>query len=220
MHPFIKFRNNLLRNGLEYFGLYYGLYEGLVSNNADPENRGRIKIICPAVYGDVEFGKWALPFGMFTGKGIGMYAIPTKESPIWVSFKGGNPEFPLWTYGWYPQEYAPKGVEPGKFLLITPAGYKLMLDEVEGLITLYFDDNRELSMSKDETILKSGNNTIVLKEKISINFGSVNMKDHIEELTNLIKGGIMTGGAGPYVWSPDVIAQFELNLVELSKMME
>jgi len=220
MHPFIKFRNKLIREGLEAFGLYYGFYEGIVSNNEDPEIRGRVKIICPNVYGDVEYPKWALPFGMFSGKGIGSYWIPPNNSPIWATFKNGNPEFPLWTYGWYPKDYAPKDVEPGKFLFTTPAGYKLMFDEVDSLIRLCFDDNRELLIDGEKTVLKSGDNTVTLKEKISIEFGGVSMVDYLNDLTDTIKSGQMLGSAGPYTWSPDAVVKFEQSVLDLKKMME
>lgn len=220
MHPFIKFRNKLLREGLEAFGLYYGFYEGIVADTDDPEKRARIKIKCPAVYGETVFAKWALPFGMFSGTNVGFYAIPPVDSTVWITFKNGNPEFPLWTYGWYPKNKAPEDVEPTKFLFTTPAGYKLLFDESNELISLYLEDGREINMDKEKTEFKSGNNIINLAEKVSINFGGVNMVDYLEGLTNIIKQGIMTGGAGPYVWSPDVIAQFEENIVELKKMME
>lgn len=220
MHPFIKFRNKLLRHGLEAFGLYYGFYEGLVSDNEDPENRGRIKIICPDVYGRDEFPKWVVPFGMFTGKGIGFYAIPVKKSTVWVTFKGGDPEYPIWTYGWYPKNYAPEGLTPAKFLITTPAGYKLTFDEGDGFIRLYFNDDREILMNADETILKSGENTVTLKEKISINFGGVNMVEYLEELTNIVSQSQMVGGAGPYVWSPDALVLFEESVLKLKEMME
>lgn len=220
MHPFIKFRNNLIRNGLEYFGLYYGFYEGLVSDNEDPENRGRVKLKCPAVYGDVEFPKWALPFGMFSGNKIGFYAIPPVNSPIWVTFKGGNPEFPIYTYGWYPQNYAPDEVEPGKYLFITPAGYKLFFDEKESLIKLYFDENREILMKGDETTITSGENSVTMKEKISINFGGVSMFELLNNLIDTTATSQMLGSAGPYSWSPDALAAFQEYIVELKKLME
>lgn len=220
MHPFIKFRNTLLRKGLEAFGLYYAEYEGLVADNEDPEGRGRIKVYCPAVYGKDPFDKWCHPKGMFTGKATGFYAIPPLKSPVWVSFKGGDPEYPIWTYGWYPKEYAPKELTPTKFQFITPAGYNITFDEENGSVLVYFDENREVLMNKDETILKSGDNKVVLKEKISIQFGGVSMVDYLDALTGIISTGQMVGGAGPYVWSPDALVKFEENVLELKKMME
>ena len=59
-------------------------------------------------------------------------------------------------YGWYPSEYAPKELTPAKFQFITPAGYNITFDEENGSVRIYFDENREVLMSEDETTLKSG----------------------------------------------------------------
>ena len=45
---------------------YYGKYRGFVTDNADPEQRGRLKVRVPSVLGDAETG-WALPCLPFGG---------------------------------------------------------------------------------------------------------------------------------------------------------
>lgn len=220
MHPFIKFRNNLLRNGLEYFGLYYGFYEGIVADNEDPDVRLRIKLKCPAVYGNVVFDKWVRPFGIMLGKNLSFYAVPPVGSPVWVAFKNGNPEFPIWSYGWYPENYSPSDAEPNKFVFTTPSGYKLLFDEKDGVIRLYFDENREVYMTSDETTIKSGENTVTMKDKISINFGGVSMFDLLNNFFDTTATSQMLGSAGPYTWDPDVLTKFQEYIVELKKLME
>lgn len=220
MHPFIKFRNNLIRNGLEYFGLYYGFYEGIVVENEDPDKRLRLKIKCPAVYGNVVFPKWARPFGIMVGDKLSLYAVPPIGSPVWVSFKGGDPEFPIWTYGWYPESYAPDGAGVNKYLFTTPAGHKLIFDEVDGIVKLYFDGDREISMSHGETILKSGDNIVTMKEKISINFNGVSMFELLKSFMETTSTSQMLGQVGPYNWDPNALIDFQNYIVELEKLME
>ncbi len=237
MHPFIKFRNKLLRYGLEAFGLYYATYEGVVTNIDDPENRARIKIKCPAVYGSAEYPKWVLPLGMFVGKGIGFYALPQVGDNVWITFKNGNPEFPIWTYGWYPQKTAHEEAEPGKFLFSTPAGYKLLFDEKEGKIQLYFDektqmvfdknkvhlfrDGKELNFTKDEVKLNFDSSELKLsKNKLEVNVNGVNLMSFLETVMNISKDGIMVGSAGPYKWSPATLALYEKHIIELKKFMK
>lgn len=73
---------------------YFGKYRGTVTDNADPTSRGRIKVKVPAVLGDVDI--WAMPCVPYAGAGVGFYALPDKESGVWVEFEGGDPSYPIW----------------------------------------------------------------------------------------------------------------------------
>lgn len=237
MHPFIKFRNTLMRKGLEAFGLFYGSYEGIVAYNEDPENRGRIKLKCPAAYGNNIFDKWALPKGMPLGKKIGLYFIPNPGDNVWVEFKNGNPEFPLWTYGWYAKDIDKNEAEPGKFLFFSKSGYKLLLDEINSKIRLYFNDKtelvltedkihlfrdgKELTLDKDKVKLNFDNSELLLtKDKLAVNVNGVNLMEFIETLINIFGDGQMVGSAGPYVWNPATLLLVEKHIVELKKFMK
>lgn len=219
-NPFIKFRNNLVRNGLEYFGLYYSLYEGIVTSNDDPENRLRVKVKCPAVYGNKEFPKWILPYGIFSGNKMGFYAVPPVGSLVWISFRAGNAEFPLWTYGWYAQDQSPEGSEPDVYQMVTPLGYKLEFNEKEETVKLFFDDDRELLFEKDTTTLKSGNNFIKLGNKISIDFSGVSMVDYLETLTKNIINLITIGSPTTQTLDPATKTLLNQSILELKKFME
>ena len=74
---------------------YFGKYRGLVTDNADQTNRGRLKVKVPAVLGSLEV--WAVPCVPYAGKGVGFYSLPEKQTGVWVEFEGGDPSYPLWT---------------------------------------------------------------------------------------------------------------------------
>lgn len=105
IHRFIK---EIRLFGLEKYGRFYGTYKGFVSDTADPEMRGRIKVECPYVYGQDVYDYWALPRGMYSGEGRGFFALPKAGDPIWVTFEGGNPKVPLWEYGYFGKDDLPK----------------------------------------------------------------------------------------------------------------
>ncbi|MDO9164081.1 MAG: phage baseplate assembly protein V [Methylococcaceae bacterium] len=75
---------------------YYGKYRGTVFNNLDPEQRGRIQAIVPAVQGLVPT-TYALPCFPVAGKQEGVYMVPQIGAGVWIEFEQGDPEYPIWT---------------------------------------------------------------------------------------------------------------------------
>ncbi len=74
---------------------YIGKYRGVVVDNADPAQLGRIRASVPAVSPDA-LG-WALPCLPYAGPGVGFFAIPPVGASVWVEFEGGDPALPIWT---------------------------------------------------------------------------------------------------------------------------
>lgn len=76
---------------------YHGKYRGLVVDNADPEQLGRLRVKVPSVLGDQVVTGWAtacVPYGGAAGQGL--FAIPDRGAGIWVEFEEGDLEFPVW----------------------------------------------------------------------------------------------------------------------------
>jgi uncharacterized protein involved in type VI secretion and phage assembly len=74
---------------------YFGKYRGMVTDNADQTNRGRLKVRVPAVLGTLEV--WAMPCVPYAGKGVGFYSLPEQDTGVWIEFEGGDPSYPIWT---------------------------------------------------------------------------------------------------------------------------
>ena len=73
---------------------YFGKYRGAVTDNADPTQRGRLKVRVPAVLEDTEV--WAMPCVPYAGNGVGFYSLPEPGTGVWVEFEEGDPSFPIW----------------------------------------------------------------------------------------------------------------------------
>ncbi len=69
---------------------FFGKYPGVVTDNQDPEKRGRIKAKVPDIFGDVESG-WALPCAPFDG----FCSLPKVSAGVWIEFVGGDAEYPI-----------------------------------------------------------------------------------------------------------------------------
>lgn len=79
---------------------FYGKYRGIVVNNVDPEQRGRIMAMVPDIAG-LTPGSWALPCVPFAGKQSGVYVVPQVGAGVWIEFEQGDPDFPIWTGGFW-----------------------------------------------------------------------------------------------------------------------
>jgi len=76
---------------------FYGKYRALVSDNADPENRGRLRLQIPDVLGDSVISGWALPCAPYGGSaGQGFFYIPDTNAGVWVEFEQGILDHPVW----------------------------------------------------------------------------------------------------------------------------
>ena len=103
---------------------FYGKYRATVFNNVDPEQRGRIQAIVPAVLGVVP-SSWALPCMPIAGKQEGVYMIPQVGAAVWIEFEQGDPNYPIWVGGFWgiavevpPAAIAPPPIPPGQNIVI------------------------------------------------------------------------------------------------------
>ena len=74
---------------------YYGKYRGMVLNNIDPMQQGRLQVQVPDVAG-LAPASWAMPCVPLAGLQNGMMALPVIGSGVWVEFEQGNPDHPIW----------------------------------------------------------------------------------------------------------------------------
>lgn len=85
---------------------FYGKYRGTVSNNIDPTGLGRIQVTVPAVTPSNSLN-WAMPCVPYAGPGVGMYFIPPQDANVWVEFEAGDPDYPIWSGGFWGTGQAP-----------------------------------------------------------------------------------------------------------------
>jgi len=79
---------------------FYGKYRGLVLNNQDPLNQGRLQASVPEVLGEIPSG-WAVPCAPYTGTQAGFFAIPPIGAGVWIEFEAGDTSRPIWVGGWW-----------------------------------------------------------------------------------------------------------------------
>jgi uncharacterized protein involved in type VI secretion and phage assembly len=158
------------QEGLEGQGMFYGIYRGFVADNEDPEFLGRLKLKVPQIYGEDEVPDyWAWSKGIYAGNQVGFFAIPNIDDGVWVSFENGDPNYPVWEYGWWGENEVPtaaknNGNKPTNNVWQTKSGNRIEMDDKDGIIRLTNKTGHIIEMNDNSVsvIAKSG------KRKISL----------------------------------------------------
>lgn len=133
---------------------FYGKYRGFVIDNLDPEQRGRLKVSVPSVFGQ-QITYWALPclpFGGLADQGI--FYLPSVNAQVWVEFEEGNKDQPIWTgVFWQPSEGVPEEAidhYPNNRVIKTPSGHCLEFDDEAGKEGLRLTHSKGSRLTIDE----------------------------------------------------------------------
>jgi uncharacterized protein involved in type VI secretion and phage assembly len=78
----------------------YGKYRGMVVNNVDPMQIGRVQVMVPDLAGLVP-GTWAMPCLPVAGINTGVFTVPMIGAGVWVEFERGDPDYPVWVGGYW-----------------------------------------------------------------------------------------------------------------------
>ena len=156
---------------------YLGKFRGVVTDNQDPLQIGRVRARVPDVTGDQECG-WAMPCFPFGGNGMGFFALPSVGAGVWIEFEHGDPDYPIWAGCWYGTlaEVPPELLAPPykKVLLKTEGGTSITLDDTPGLggITLETASGQKITMSATGIEIDNG-----LGAKISMQGPQINVNN-------------------------------------------
>lgn len=158
---------------------FFGKYAGTVTDNFDPNGKGRLLVKVPAVFcnGDV----WATPCVPYAGDNIGFFAMPPKDSHVWIEFEAGDPGCPIWSgCFWKEDNKAPVSVSPlaeKQKMLKTERCTLLLDDSLGGGIKIEFgrfkieikDDGIEITTGQGATVKLSGS-------RVTINNGALEVQ--------------------------------------------
>ncbi|MFP3896126.1 MAG: VgrG-related protein [Anaerolineales bacterium] len=158
---------------------------GIVTNNDDPDNMGRVKIKFPWLDGDIE-SDWARVAGVGAGDGRGLYCLPEVNDEVLVTFVQDDISRPLVVAGLWngvdaPPADASEVIRDGKVvqrMFVTRVGHRIVfsdesnaqirVESAGGHVVLIDDDDGKVE------IATAGGNTVSLDDngrKIGIRGG-------------------------------------------------
>jgi uncharacterized protein involved in type VI secretion and phage assembly len=191
---------------LGYGGLFYGAYPALVTDIADPDGQGRVKVKLPwsPDADGAAYEAWARLATMMAGNNRGSWFVPDENDEVLVMFEAGNPRRPyvigaLWNGSDAPPESmdgagnnyikairSRNGVKitlddtdgQETFIVETPGGQKMTLKDGPGSV--------EIADSNGNSIkLETAGVTVTASAKVTINASTVE-----------ISAGMVTVNAG------------------------
>lgn len=83
--------------------LFFGKYRAQVIDNGDPELRGRLLVVAPAIAAEPLY--WAdACISASEAAQADQFVPPPIGAMVWVEFEGGSPDQPIWSGCRWPTE--------------------------------------------------------------------------------------------------------------------
>jgi phage protein D/phage baseplate assembly protein gpV len=129
-------------------GAVDGMVAGLVTDNHDPQNRGRVKVrLAAEPNGAGEL--WARLASPMAGLKSGLQLVPEAGDEVLLAFENGHPDRPYVLGSLWNGKDAPPGDDPNVRILKSRSGHTVTLDDTAGA-------------EKIEVVEKAGKSRIVL----------------------------------------------------------
>lgn len=164
---------------------FYGKYRGIVVDNQDPAQLGRLKVSVPSVLGKDVVTGWATPCTPYGGAANqGFLFVPERDAAVWVEFEEGDLEFPIWVGTLWcepggesqlPKPQAADGAEDGavqdpptRKIIKTLKGHTVQFEDADDEEAILVREGRHghlITMDKDGVkIVDRSENTVLLSE--------------------------------------------------------
>jgi uncharacterized protein involved in type VI secretion and phage assembly len=165
----------LLRHSSWHEERHYGKYRGIVTDNDDPKNLGRIRARVPEVLGDEESG-WAWPCTPYAGEGVGAFAIPPAGAGVWIEFEAGDNTHPIWSGCWWGSDQLPKDNQgsqatPPLKIIRTERGLMVTMNDSSQAITFSDENGRnmlEIKVQQGKITIKGAAKAVVEAPQIEL----------------------------------------------------
>ena len=155
---------------------YFGKYRGKVENNIDPMQQGRIMVSVPAVTGTGTLN-WAMPSAPFAGSGVGFWAIPPVGANVWVEYEGGDPDYPIWSGGFWGVGEAPALPALPQVVVLKTETCTLTLSDLPGVggVTIEMATGAKIAMTATGIEINNGTGATITMQgpRVTVNNGAL-----------------------------------------------
>lgn len=148
---------------------FYGKYRGVVSDNRDPQNQGRIRAKVQDVFGENESG-WALPALPYAGNGVGLFLVPPVKASVWIEFEHGDADYPVWSGCFWAAGELPVTPAVAEKKVLKTDTATITIDDSDGSVTIETTSGMKIALTTSEIEITNGQGSIKLTgPKVSIN---------------------------------------------------
>ena len=154
---------------------YYGIYRGIVKDIKDPQKQRRIKISITQTTGN-EVTDWAWPIEPSSIS----TDVPVVGQGIWVTFIGGDPDYPVWSGAFG------KNQGKNKKIFIKPLDDKISLTGLTAHIITTKQSDGTTEVDLTATLVALANKIKTLEGKVST----------LESTVSTLKSTLATRTAG------------------------
>lgn len=166
---------------------YYGKYRAQVVDVKDPEERGRIRVLCPKVLGNAK-SAWCDVCVPVASDNEGDFCLPKVGEFVWVEFEEGNPNRPIYLGGWYSKSKSPQTdykTAPDE-RIISFKGNKISMKENQCKVSIS-KESVELSITNAQISLNFKNKAKITLQSsnIVVEFNGVSCSLTADSLTKL-----------------------------------
>lgn len=156
-----------------------GVVIGIVTNNKDPDDLGRVKVKFPWL-SDTDESNWARVVSLMAGKERGIYFLPEVDDEVLVAFEFGDINMP-YVIGslWNGKDKPPQTTSDGKNnmrIIKSRSGHLIKLDDTDGAEKIEIIDKSE----KNKIVIDAKNEKISIISSKDISISAPNGKVTIE----------------------------------------
>ncbi|MCB0067536.1 MAG: baseplate assembly protein [Caldilineaceae bacterium] len=138
--------------------------------------QGRIQVSCPAVLGDGSLS-WAMPCAPYAGNGVGFFAIPPTGANVWVEFEGGDPDYPIWSGGFWGPGEAPASPALAEMKVLKTSTGTITINDLPGAggITIETTTGMKISLTALGLEITNGQGAAIklTGPQVSVNDGAL-----------------------------------------------
>lgn len=192
-------------------GKIFGVVVGIVTNNQDPEQLGRVKVIYPWLSASEE-SHWARIATLMAGKDRGSFYLPEVDDEVLVAFEHGDVRFPyvigmLWN-GKDKPRYNNAGGKNDERVITSRSGHELVFNDndQQGKVVIHTKKNHTITLDdttggeKISIVDKGGNsieidssqNSIAVKSSLKLTIESQVVEIKANGTMKLEAGATMT----------------------------
>jgi hypothetical protein len=177
-------------------GRFYGKYRALVVDNADPENRGRLRLQIPSVLGGEVVSGWALPCLPYGGAADqGFFFFPEVDACVWAEFEMGDLAYPIWVGAFWSkpggETEAPKPADaqsPPTSKVIKTLNHLIELADEDGKAAIRITDqanSNEIVIDGQGVALKDAN-----ENKVTMDSDGIKIEDKNGNVVTMDNSGV------------------------------